>query len=276
MYHLVMASQGDEIRSASRALSQAAKAFSRALGQTFVTVGTQAGGQIADDLRQATKDIDDAVSQLGDELAQATKDIDDAVSRLGVDLGEQRRSAKAERTRADLLAAARRVFAEKGFEGASVADVAAAAGYTKGAVYANFGSKEEMFLELAKELTAADAALKDSQAGVDLHEVFAVRPADDAATAQMLLALELYVYAIRHPEARADLAPLLGRAYDGVAAVVHRARSDDGGEPTQEDRDTAFGLVAVHTLAAIFAPLFDDPAQAPEAAQRLIDRLLAD
>ncbi len=258
MYHGVMSSERDEIRSASRALRDAASAFSRALGQTFAEAGAQAGKEIADELKQASKELNDAAVQ------------------MGWDLTDTRRSPKAERTRADLLAAARRVFAEKGYEGASVGDVAAAAGYTKGAVYANFGSKEELFLELARQLTADDAALKDSQPGLDLHEVFAVRPADDAATAQMLLALELYVYAIRHPEARADLAPMLARAYDGVATVVHRARSDDHAEPSRDDRDTAFGLVAVHTLAAIFAPLLDDPAEAPAVADRLIGRLLAD
>ena len=255
MYHPVMPSERDEIRSASRALRDAAGAFSRALGQTLATAGAQAGREIADELDQATKELDDAIAQLG---------------------LDARRSPKAERTRADLLAAARRVFAEKGYEGASVGDVAAAAGYTKGAVYANFGSKEELFLELARQLTDDDAALADTPGPVDLRRLFAVRPADDAATAQMLLALELYVYAIRHPEARADLTPLLAHAYDGVAAAVHRGRSDDDGEPTRDDRDTAFGLVAVHTLAAIFAPLLADPADAPAVADRLIDRLLAD
>ena len=258
MYHRVMSGERDEIRSASRALRDAASAFSRALGQTVAEAGVQAGKEIADELKQASKELNDAAAQ------------------MGWDLAESRRSPKAERTRADLLAAARRVFAEKGYEGASVGDVAAAAGYTKGAVYANFGSKEDLFLELARELTADDAALKDSPTGVDLHEVFAVRPADDDATAQMLLALELYVYAIRHPEARPDLAPVLAQAYDGVAAVVHRARSGEPGEPTRQERDTAFGLVAVHTLAAIFAPLFDDPAETSGVAERLIDRLLAD
>jgi TetR/AcrR family transcriptional regulator, transcriptional repressor of aconitase len=258
MYHRVMANdERDEIRSASRALREAASAFSRALGQTFAEAGAQAGKEIADELKQATKELNDAAVQ------------------MGWDVGEQRRSPKAERTRADLLAAARRVFAEKGYEGASVGDVASAAGYTKGAVYANFGSKEELFLELARQLTAADVALADPSADVDLRALFAVHPADDEATAQMLLALELYVYAIRHPEARADLAPVLARASEGVAAAVHRAGSDEGGEPTRQERDTAFGLVAVHTLAAIFAPLFDDPGETPGIARRLVDRLLA-
>jgi len=52
-----------------------------------------------------------------------------------------RRSA----TRAKLLDAALDVFAAKGLHGASVEDLAAAAGFTKGALYSNFATKEELF-----------------------------------------------------------------------------------------------------------------------------------
>jgi AcrR family transcriptional regulator len=51
-------------------------------------------------------------------------------------------------TRHCLLEAAARVFARRGLVQASVDEVAADAGFTKGAVYANFGSKEELFLEM--------------------------------------------------------------------------------------------------------------------------------
>lgn len=52
------------------------------------------------------------------------------------------------RTREDLLDAARTVFARQGYHATSVDQVADAAGYTKGAVYSNFSSKEELFLAL--------------------------------------------------------------------------------------------------------------------------------
>jgi AcrR family transcriptional regulator len=51
------------------------------------------------------------------------------------------------RTRSELLEAAGRVFAERGLD-ASIDEIAAEAGYTKGAFYASFGSKEELFLEV--------------------------------------------------------------------------------------------------------------------------------
>ncbi|HEX8646206.1 MAG TPA: TetR family transcriptional regulator [Thermoleophilaceae bacterium] len=50
-----------------------------------------------------------------------------------------------------LLDAAERVFGESGYRGASVDDVAAAAGATKGALYWHFASKQELFFALVEE-----------------------------------------------------------------------------------------------------------------------------
>lgn len=47
-----------------------------------------------------------------------------------------------------LLDAALQVFAERGYDAASVEEVAAAAGFTKAAVYSNFGGKDDLFLAL--------------------------------------------------------------------------------------------------------------------------------
>ncbi len=46
---------------------------------------------------------------------------------------------------------ASRVFARRGMSGASIDEVAEDAGYTKGAFYANFKSKEELFLAMLDE-----------------------------------------------------------------------------------------------------------------------------
>jgi AcrR family transcriptional regulator len=51
-------------------------------------------------------------------------------------------------TRADLLAAARRVFVERGFHASTLDEIAEAAGYTKGAIYSNFRGKDDLFLAL--------------------------------------------------------------------------------------------------------------------------------
>src|SRR3979411_882686 len=51
-------------------------------------------------------------------------------------------------TRERLLVAARRVFARAGFHGASVEEIASEAGFSTGALYSNFGGKEDLFLVL--------------------------------------------------------------------------------------------------------------------------------
>ena len=51
-------------------------------------------------------------------------------------------------TRARLIQSAEKVFARDGFEAAKLEEIAADAGYTRGAVYANFDSKEDLFLAL--------------------------------------------------------------------------------------------------------------------------------
>lgn len=61
------------------------------------------------------------------------------------------RAEKQARTRAALLDAAAEVFVERGFQGAGVEVIAARAGYTRGAFYSNFSTKEELFAELLQE-----------------------------------------------------------------------------------------------------------------------------
>lgn len=53
-------------------------------------------------------------------------------------------------TRERLLAAAEQVLARHGYGGASIDLITAAAGYSKGAIYSNFESKEAVFLELLR------------------------------------------------------------------------------------------------------------------------------
>jgi AcrR family transcriptional regulator len=78
------------------------------------------------------------------------------------------RKQRQEHTRRRLLESAGTVFARRGLTQASVEEVAADAGFTKGAVYANFGSKEELFLEMldvrfARRLEDMDRALSTDE-----------------------------------------------------------------------------------------------------------------
>src|SRR5688500_4042105 len=81
---------------------------------------------------------------------------------------KRKRMTQAERreeTREQVLAAAARVFAKRGFHGTSLNAIAEEAGYSRGAVYYNLADKEELFLDLLDRRYA-----EPSQ---DLREVFA-------------------------------------------------------------------------------------------------------
>lgn len=70
-----------------------------------------------------------------------------------------------EEVRRRLLTAAERVFAERGYADSKLEDIAHTAGFTKGAVYSNFGSKRELFGALLSE--RAEAELTAVMAGLD-------------------------------------------------------------------------------------------------------------
>jgi AcrR family transcriptional regulator len=61
------------------------------------------------------------------------------------------RAEQQQRTRAALLDAAEHVFVDRGLQGASVEAITERAGYTRGAFYSNFASKEELFAELLQD-----------------------------------------------------------------------------------------------------------------------------
>ena len=61
------------------------------------------------------------------------------------------RAEKQAATRAALLDAAAKVFVERGLQGASVEAISERAGFTRGAFYANFKNKEELFAELLQQ-----------------------------------------------------------------------------------------------------------------------------
>jgi AcrR family transcriptional regulator len=72
--------------------------------------------------------------------------------------GEFDRSARKAATRTKLLQAAATVYANHGFAGATLDDVAKQAGLTKGAVYGHFGSKDNLLVALMEEYLAAEIA----------------------------------------------------------------------------------------------------------------------
>jgi AcrR family transcriptional regulator len=116
-------------------------------------------------------------------------------------------------TRQRLLEAAAVVFARRGFHGASLEEVADEAGYTKGAVYSNFASKEELFLAVLEarfhdrtELYRRLAEQAAREPGQDLPGLLPGLDAPDEVWC--LLETEFWLYALRNPPVRERMAAL--------------------------------------------------------------------
>jgi AcrR family transcriptional regulator len=74
------------------------------------------------------------------------------------------RKEKQAETRRQLLDAAERVFLRRGLQGSSVEEIAAEAGFTRGAFYSNFKSKDELFVELLQDRVYRQYAVMAEQA----------------------------------------------------------------------------------------------------------------
>ncbi len=127
------------------------------------------------------------------------------------------------RTRAYLLEAAAELFRRHGFEGTSVEQIAEEAGYTKGALYTHFASKEDLFAALLEstvrtqieDLRDRIAAEERPEARYDLLRRMSARWGGDQNAA--MLDAELRLAAARNPALGAKLAPLADQLYATLA-----------------------------------------------------------
>lgn len=83
----------------------------------------------------------------------------------GAGMAAGRRAEKMEATRAKLIAAARKAFAEQGYAEASMDELTAAAGLTRGALYHNFGDKRGLLAAVVHQIDGEMAARAQASAG---------------------------------------------------------------------------------------------------------------
>lgn len=167
-----------------------------------------------------------------------------------------RAEAKA-RTRELLLDAAAETFARKGYGGASVEEIAENAGYSIGALYSNFGGKEQLFLELlgtratsrvAEAARVIDEKAVDRDAGVEaafggLGRLL-VETADRDIAFESLHS-EFWLYAVRNPEAMETLAARLSDTQDALGEVVESVLGRHGELPGRSVRPVATVVYAL-------------------------------
>lgn len=252
----------DSIGAATRALADATAALTRLIGKQVQSVVPEVSDAVAASLREASRGLADASESVG--------------RRAGGSRADERRTERAHRTRAELLDAAARAFARHGYEGAALGDIAADAGYTKGAVYAHFGSKQELFVEVARRhfgSAPVRPGLPDLGDEDLEHELASAldRMVDED---RLLLSLEILSFAVRHPESRAEIGAVHEEGFAELAAQVGRVRHPDAPEPAQADWDTALTVVSVSNIALLLGAVTGSPHASPEAGARVIARLL--
>jgi AcrR family transcriptional regulator len=179
-------------------------------------------------------------------------------------LDRRTRAARAEgrEARDELLDAALQVFARRGYRQAGVDEIAAAAGYSKGALYWHFSGKEDLLMALLEERVDAPrrevvellgSAPPDRDMSVEGSREFARRLGSQRDA--VLLDREYWTLAIRDPELRARYAERQTELRDALArALEARARHLGMPDLTMRAEDVArivmgiFGALAVDEL----------------------------
>lgn len=138
-------------------------------------------------------------------------------------------------TRQRLLLAAGEVFAQRGYDRASLDDVAAAAGLTKGAVYSSFASKDDLFYALMRERIDERLALVTEAVERQTTVSDMTRDAGSGLAQLMssqrdwhLLFIEFWARAVRDPELHDEFARER-RSVRGLVAQFLEARAAEAG-----------------------------------------------
>jgi AcrR family transcriptional regulator len=179
---------------------------------------------------------------------------------------EQKRETRAEkqaRTRTELLATAAKVFARRGYKGASIEEIAEEAGYSHGAVYSNFDGKADLFLavledymaERAQELAQTQADLPEN-APIELRaralaDQWMQRFAKDRES--FLLHMEFVAHAGRNPELAERFGTRSAALREAIAAYIAHYQELEGIKSELTPDDLALVLRALGIGLAIEA-----------------------
>ncbi|MBI2704294.1 MAG: helix-turn-helix transcriptional regulator [Actinobacteria bacterium] len=170
------------------------------------------------------------------------------------DTGAQRADSRSDDTATRLLAAAAEVFAEKGYDGAGVAEIARRAGLTTGAIYSRFSGKAELLAEAIRQCTPEEFDLLFAEHGFEgkardiLQTVGAHLVSREKSPLQAIL-LEAFVAARRDPE----LQGLLQRQfYERRSRLASLIEAGKGGGIIDPELDTESIVHFAHAVGLGF------------------------
>jgi AcrR family transcriptional regulator len=165
------------------------------------------------------------------------------------------RADRAEDTRRRLLGAARRVFLRRGYQAATLDEVAGEAGFTKGAVYSRFGSKADLFLALVEQHVEARVgelrSLRDAPEPLPVagSRQWAARMRQDPAWS--LLLIEFRLHAARTPAVNRRYAAIHRRLWRTMAELVDADARRTGVRLGLPAEDAARAILALGTGALL-------------------------
>jgi AcrR family transcriptional regulator len=148
------------------------------------------------------------------------------------------RERRLEHTRSLLLDAAEEVFAERGFTPATLDDIAKAAGYTKGAIYKHFATKEDLFLAVNDRYwrryfdNFAEVLSAATEVGAPELDAIARRWRQlsiDRGAEHAALGHEFALYLLRNPDARKRVAEKRSEVVEALAKFVVEGMNRLGG-----------------------------------------------
>ena len=136
----------------------------------------------------------------------------------------RRQAERVALTREKILSSAQRIFARDGFEAAKLEEIASDAGYTRGAFYANYKNKEELFVAVAGQQIEhhISIALRSVRSRTDIkskiHELLRMGDIPEART-WVLLMTEFSLFVLRQPQRKKHLVSLYDRLLKGIETV---------------------------------------------------------
>jgi AcrR family transcriptional regulator len=194
---------------------------------------------------------------------------------------EHKRRTQAERstaTRGALVAAARRLFAERGYAAVGTPEVAAAAGVTRGALYHQFSDKADLFLAVYEQV--------EQEVTERIGELVVAAGARDPLEA-LTAGAEAFLEACAEPDinriALLDAPAVLGweqwRAVGlkyglGLTEAILRAAMDAGRIAEQPLRPLAHVLLGALDEAALYVARAEDPVTAREEMRTVLTGIL--
>ena len=161
------------------------------------------------------------------------------------------REESRDQTRQRLLDAAQSVIARKGLGATSVEDIAAQAGYTRGAFYSNFGTKGELFIELLRRdhhrteeqmASILQSGLAQDQLEERILEMYAQLHGDAECFMNWT---EARMLAARDTRFRTRLNALMAEKSEHIAHFIIAFYERAGTTPPLPPKDMAMGLMSL-------------------------------